>query len=312
MNYVDQNFNWLYKEIKEKSKDDIYTHIHKKYTLLPKETKKSIEKFLKDFPYWGKLNYEENEFEEIQNKTSSLKDHIEDYKWLYEHLQDYRSRKLLFAILYNWYDYNFSVLGEMMDPTYAHYYDLDILKCKNETFVDVGAYIGDTAIQFIQSYGKEAYKKIYCYEMTEESFDTLTKNMKEYPNIDFRQKAVSNQKGTLYVDKHRIDASANSLSTKGSQKIEVVTLDDDIKDSITLIKMDIEGAEKKAIEGCKKHIINDHPTLLLSVYHNHEDLWKIPKMIEDICPGYTFYLRFYGNNIFPTEIVLFCIYNKNN
>lgn len=65
--------------------------------------------------------------------------------------------------------------------------------------------------------------------------------------------------------------------------------------------MDIEGSEQKAIIGAKKHIQNEHPKLLISVYHNHEDLWKIPKMINEITPNYNFYLRYYENNIFQLK-----------
>ena len=71
--------------------------------------------------------------------------------------------------------------------------------------------------------------------------------------------------------------------------------------------MDIEGGEEKALIGCQNHIKNEHPKLLISVYHNHEDLWKLPKIINDFYPNYNFYLRNHGNNIFPTETVLFAI-----
>lgn len=87
-------------------------------------------------------------------------------------------------------------------------------------------------------------------------------------------------------------------------KIDTVTIDDDIKEKITLIKMDIEGFETKALQGCRKYIKNDHPKPLISFYHNHEDIWKIPKLIKQISPSYKFSLRYYGNNIFPTEVVL--------
>ena len=40
---------------------------------------------------------------------------------------------------------------------------------------------------------------------------------------------------------------------------------------------------------------------------NYEDLWKIPRMVEDINPKYKFYLRCYGRELFPTEIVLYAI-----
>ena len=83
--------------------------------------------------------------------------------------------------------------------------------------------------------------------------------------------------------------------------------DNDILEKIDIIKMDIEGSEYNALIGYKNHIINDNPILLISVYHNNEDLWKLPKLIYDYNNNYNFYLRFYGNNIFPTEIVLFAV-----
>ena len=74
-----------------------------------------------------------------------------------------------------------------------------------------------------------------------------------------------------------------------------------------MIKMDIEGSEKKALIGSKNHIMNETPKLLISVYHGHNDLVEIPRLIKEINHNYNFYLRYYGNHIFPTEIVLIAI-----
>lgn len=312
MNYVDRNFEWLTSEIKGKTKIEVFEHIKKKYQLLPLAVKQSMEQFLSDFPYWGVLDDQKKVYEEIHNKAESLHDHIDDYRWLYQHLKDYRSKKLLFAILYNWYDYDFTTLKELMDQTYCHYFDLDIVTCDQEILVDVGAYIGDSTLDFIHSYGLDAYQKIYCYEMTDETFLNLQTNVKDYPNIVCCKKAVTDRQEVVSMDTNRVNASANVLVDNGNTFVETVTLDDDISEPITMVKMDIEGAETKALLGCRRHIVEDHPKLLLSVYHNHEDLWKIPKMIEEICPGYEFYLRFYGSNIFPTEIVLFAIYPEKD
>lgn len=309
MNYVDANFKWLIERIKEKSEEEIFQHMKDKYDLLPNSIKDSLESFLSDFDYWGKLDSKNNEYEEIRRKAISFNDHIEDLEWLYSRLNDYRSKKLLFGILYNWYDYDFSVLEELMDNTFCHYFDLDLLKCKDEVFVDVGAYIGDTTLDFIHSFGENSYQKIYCYEMTNDTFHSLVNNLKSYQNIECRNKAISEKREILHMTSNSASSSANTLSSEGNE-IEAISLDEDISEKITMIKMDIEGAEEKALIGAKKHIQEDHPKLLISVYHNHEDLWKIPKMIEDICCGYTFYLRFYGSNIFPTEIVLFGIYEN--
>ena len=53
---------------------------------------------------------------------------------------------------------------------------------------------------------------------------------------------------TLSLNTSSVDASANTISdSKGN--IEAVTLDEDIKEKIDIIKMDIEGAEFKALRG---------------------------------------------------------------
>ena len=74
-----------------------------------------------------------------------------------------------------------------------------------------------------------------------------------------------------------------------------------------MIKADIEGFEQQAIEGAQKHILNDHPKLMLSVYHKNEDLWKIARMIYNISDKYQFYLRYNSSPVYPTEITLIAI-----
>ena len=61
----------------------------------------------------------------------------------------------------------------------------------------------------------------------------------------------------------------------------------------TYIKMDIEGAEHKALEGAKKIIANNKPRLAISIYHKQEDLWDLPKLILNIRPDYKFFIRHY-------------------
>ncbi len=306
MNYIDNNFAWLMNTIKNSNEEEVFDHIRKKYDALSINIKNAIEKFLRDFAYWGKLDYKNNIYEEIKNKAISLYEHRNDYINLYNNLGDYRSKKILFAILYNWYDYDFKYLESVMDKTYAHYFDLDILNCHDEVFVDIGAYTGDSILDFINSYGENSYKKIYAYEMSNDNYQKLLKNTKEYINIDCRKVGVSDKSEVLFLNKG-VDNSADNLDTQGNIEVMTTTIDNDIEEKISLIKMDIEGYEEKAIKGCINHIKKDSPKLLISVYHNHEDLWKIPKMLKEINSNYKFYLRYYGGSIFPTEIVLFAI-----
>lgn len=99
----------------------------------------------------------------------------------------------------------------------------------------------------------------------------------------------------------------DSLSSEGNIAIDVITIDDDIPEAVTLIKMDIEGAEQDALKGCKRHIKEERPKLLICVYHNDRDIFDIPKLIQSMRNDYRFYLRSNGNQWGPSEIVLFAL-----
>lgn len=306
MNKIDCDFNELVNKIKTMSVDEIFFNIKKYFLKVHPDTQKSIQNFLNELNYWGTLDISKNDYTEINEKAKSLKEHIDDYIWLYNKLNDYSSKKLLFAILNNWYCYDFKNLSESMHKTFSHYFDLDLIPSfDDKVFVDLGSYTGDTALDFINYY--KNYKKIYCYEMTTESMATVKENLSKYENIIYLNKAVSNNNRISYFTTELLDASTNKLTNNGNIEIETVSLDNDITEKIDMIKMDIEGEEYNALLGSQNHIINDKPILLISVYHNNEDLWKIPRLIEKFNNKYNYYLRNYGNNIFPTEIVLIAL-----
>ncbi len=308
LNKIDREFYSLADKIQSSTEKEIYYQIRKNFDLIPEATKTSCMNFFNQFGYWGLLNPKENNYEEIELKEEALYHHMEDFIWVYEHLADYRSKSLLFAILNNWYSYDFLQTTKTKEYLFDDYFDLDLVKCdKNEVIVDLGAYTGDTVLSYIQNYGEDFYQKIYCYEITPESFDILKQNLKDFSNIEFRFKGVGSHEGKMRLEEKEASSSANSLTEDSMGNVEVVTLDGDIKEKITLIKADIEGYEQQAILGAKNHIINDHPKLLISVYHNNEDLWKIPKMIHEMDSSYQFYLRYHSSPIYPTEITLIAL-----
>lgn len=307
MNIIDKNFKNLVDEIKSISEKELYYKIRMKFDQIPLETKNSCMNFFNQFGYWGYLDIDNNNYQEIELKAEELHRHIDDFLWFYNHLEDYRSKALFYAILNNWYKYDFLETTKTKEYLYDDYFDLDLVKCdKNEVIVDLGAYVGDSILSYLKNYGDDCYKKIFCYEITPENYDILKNNLAAYPNIEFKLKGISNKTGNMKINNNSTSSSANSLISDNGD-IEVTTLDEDIKDKITLIKSDIEGFEQKAIEGAKNHIINDHPKLLISVYHSNEDLWKIPKMIHELSSDYKFYLRFNSSPIYPTEITLIAI-----
>ena len=307
MNKIDCDFNELVNKIKTMSVDEIFFNIKKYFLKVHPDTQKSIQNFLNELNYWGTLDVLNNDYTEIYEKAKSLKEHIDDYVWLYNKLNDYSSKKLLFAILNNWYCYDFKNLSESMHKTFLHYFDLDLIpRCETEVFVDLGAYIGDSTLSFIKNYGTDSYNKIYCYEISKENFEYLKTNLKPYEDIDLRLKGAGAENRTMYL-KENGELSSTQVSDNGDIPIQMVTLDDDIKEEITIIKSDIEGSERMALMGAKGHIMNEHPKLLFSIYHSNDDVWQIPRMIKEMDESYRFYLRYHGGMIYPTEITLIAL-----
>ena len=101
--------------------------------------------------------------------------------------------------------------------------------------------------------------------------------------------------------------AGNRLLEHGEREIEVVALDDDIKEAVSVIKMDIEGYEKEAIRGAASHIRNERPNMLVSAYHLPGDIFEIPLLIDSIRDDYRFYLRGYGKGLWPCDYVLYAV-----
>ena len=71
---------------------------------------------------------------------------------------------------------------------------------------------------------------------------------------------------------------------------------------VSILKMDIEGAEKSAIQGSAETIRKWKPGLAISVYHKPEDLWEILDEVDALGVYSNFYLRTYGEQTFDTVL----------
>ena len=310
MNCIDASFYALAEEIQTLDGQEIYHRIRAAFDRVPAQTRKNCADFFNRFGFWGRLEPEKGVYEQIAGKAQALHGHMSDFVRLYEKLGDYRSKKTLYAILNNWYRYDFHTTAQAKEYLFDDYFDLDLIACTSEeVFVDLGAYTGDTVLSYLANFGADCYKKIYCYEITPKTYARLVETLHGFPCIECRQKGIGAKAGKMFLSHATGGASANSLcmTQAEGEAIEVTTLDEDIDEPVTLIKADVEGFEQQAILGAKRHIVSDRPRLLISVYHNNEDLWKIPDMLTTLHDDYRFYLRFKSSPLYPTEITLFAL-----
>lgn len=297
------------KFVENKGEQGLFEHILSVYKILPIELQNNYKNYFDKFQFWGTIDLENDNYTYFKMKANDIIQGLNDIKWLYERLNDYTSKLLLLGILSNWVNYSNIDLRNSIDNRFKHYFDLDLVPhCENEVLVDLGAYVGDTILDFVNTFGQDCYKKIYAYEITPSIFEILKNNTKDLNNIDYRLKAVKDKCGEIALLPNSNDVSSNR--TQVGNDLECVTLDDDITEPITMLKMDIESDEPFALQGAKKHIKEDSPKLFISVYHNNAHLWELPRFIDSVNDNYEFYLRYYGGALYPTEIVLIGIPSK--
>ncbi|MDR3091810.1 MAG: FkbM family methyltransferase [Clostridiales bacterium] len=230
---------------------------------------------------------------------------------LYDELADYRSKATLKLILGHWMTMRPDMRYYGREWVYKHYFDLDLIPSgDNEVFVDCGAFIGDTLEEFISEYGT-GYKSIYSFELSPSTFEIMKKTAEKYPRVYPINAGVSNEnKEILFRDLSGQGAASGSrlAGGQGNAKSRVVRIDDEIKEDVTFIKMDVEGAEIDALLGAKEQILRNRPKLAISLYHNISDLIEIPRLIRSFDKSYVFYMRQNPANVgFPSEYVLFAL-----
>ncbi len=196
------------------------------------------------------------------------------------------------------------------------YYSKDIITFgSKEVMVELGSYNGDTLLEFIDKCPN--YKAIYCMEPDDTYFERLTSTVAKHD-----KKRFDNETGYIRLikkgawDKECYLLFSTGQNGSGSVVLETVegdkmsvcmsTVDKEINEPITFLKMDIEGAELMALKGAKNHILNDRPKLAVSVYHKPEDIIDIWKYLKKLVPDYHFYLRHHAKDA-GTDTVLYAV-----
>jgi FkbM family methyltransferase len=143
-----------------------------------------------------------------------------------------------------------------------------------DTVVDIGAHIGYYALIAAKLVGDKG--KVYAFEPDPKNFQLLRKNVEAngYHNVVLIDKAVSDKSGAAQLFLHSENTGDhrifNSEHDRKSVAITMTTLDDFFKDEgkrVDLIKMDIQGAEAKALQGARKVIAkNRHIKLITEFY----------------------------------------------
>lgn len=222
------------------------------------------------------------------------KENINGLKYTYEILEDELSKDILIEWLRTrMQSGTFSMpICDGRDKYFSGYSKQGIkenlyLHKEDEVWINCGSSLGDTIIMYFAN-GYKA-KKVYAYEGGNDLvFNELKKNIALLPSDLSKKVELVN----CFI----------SNDTKWNKVI---------KEKITLVNADIEGAEISLIYTMKDIFVEDRPVIALCVYHRKEHIIEIPKILSEFLNDYVYILRKYPCTIKSprrtSEFVLYAI-----
>ena len=169
---------------------------------------------------------------------------------------------------------------------------------KGGDFVDLGAYVGDSAIA-LSKYG---YRKIYSIEMSKHSISAYQENM-EKAGIPSEKYEVINVAISTTDDLPPVElpdtGSAGFSLMRESGKYDVIEIQQKSFDTLVeeyainpaFIKVDIEGYAMHFVKGALRSLKKHRPVLSIAIYHNPVEFFEIKPLLESELPNYGFMIR---------------------
>lgn len=230
-----------------------------------------------DVPVYG-----ENIFD-----SQFYQENLEDIQRASEIFADEKSREVFKNIIQFKLTGNLAFLKESYSEKEEAFRILNL--SQKESFLDLGAYRGDTIEEFLK-YTGGSYEHITALEPDRKTFAKLKKNISYLQNIRLYRMGIWSEDRDLYFNSAL--GRGSSLSEKGEEVLAVTKIDTlYARRRLSYLKMDVEGAEKQALLGGIQTIQRDKPKLNIAAYHRSEDLFYLPLLIHSIQPKYQIYLR---------------------
>lgn len=162
---------------------------------------------------------------------------------------------------------------------------------EHEYWMNCGSAIGDSIFHFIRRVNKK-FEHIDAIEGDVNLAKRLRRNLKYLP--DELQNKITIRSEYLGGNSSKVNLDAVYRNIP-----------------LSLVDMDIEGAEESVISGATETLKNQCPVLAICIYHKMSDIVNIPLLIKSYNKDYHLYLRKYttcswnrGNS---SELVLYAI-----
>ncbi|MDR1361427.1 MAG: FkbM family methyltransferase [Rickettsiales bacterium] len=159
--------------------------------------------------------------------------------------------------------------------------------------LDVGGSAGDSCLIFRKRFPNN---KIISFEPIGANVELAKQTiaLNNLQNVKIENIALTDILGDVWFDTDCAGAECQESRIPGvGAKCAAATLDSWIIKNpmrIGMIKIDVEGGEHKFLDGAMETIKRDRPILLLSIYHNLDQLLTIKPRIEALGLGYKLHI----------------------
>lgn len=164
----------------------------------------------------------------------------------------------------------------------------------NSSYIDLGAYRGDTLERFMNMFpeltaASAVEPERHSFKKLGECAGKLTASLGV--SVTCVNAIISDSCGTATITDSR-GRGTRAASGSNGREISKVTVDS-LKDSASagFIKMDVEGSETAAIEGSRRTIADVRPQMKIACYHKSADLFEIPEKVFSIRDDYRIFMR---------------------
>lgn len=212
-----------------------------------------------------------------------VNDNIDKIEETYSLLADEKSR----LIYENLIKYKFTGLRRYLTACECEKDDVFSLLSltDGEIYLDLGAYTGDTAAEFISRC--PGYSSIIACEPDIKTFKKLERNLSGTRGVRLVNACAAGFDGEILFN----SGSGRGSSAGGGTPVKAMRVDTIVgNENVTYLKADVEGAELDMLRGMKNTILNSMPKLRIAAYHRSEDVFTVPLAVNKISDGYKIYI----------------------
>lgn len=220
------------------------------------------------------------------------REHYDEIKAAYALMADEQSKKVFESVIRYKLSGDIEYLRQCETPADEKFELLNI--GIEETYVDLGAYNGDTLVEFLNETGMQ-FKKLYAMEPDHKNYLKLKRRLYMIGSAlleAYNCGAWENETTMTFSMRAGRSTKVDTNNPARCREVKMMSVDTMLQGGeATYIKYDVEGSELPALNGTRQTIAAYKPKLCVAVYHRNEDMFALPLLVHSLNKKYKIYLR---------------------